>query len=297
MLDGVTAVASGDKSEAEFVCEFGHWCGHEFELAAPRWREDRDALRSQVEQLRDTPQPQDSRSHSTSARQAAERNLESLQKQWGRIGRELVRSRLDIARRLFPLREQTKDLLMREYELLRAPLVELDQQLDLRGGVFYLYSEEIRDCALEQDFSDFISQRCQQHTLAQQLTLPQMMVGSELRQLREGRTGSDGDLRGLGVSPGIARGRVRIVRSADELSAVEPDEILVTESLDPTWTLGYTRAAALVAERGATLSHGATIAREFGIPAVVNVAGCISRLQTGQLLEVDGSKGSVTLTG
>jgi phosphoenolpyruvate-protein kinase (PTS system EI component) len=70
----------------------------------------------------------------------------------------------------------------------------------------------------------------------------------------------------------------------------------ISESLGPTWTLGYIQAAALVAERGAILSHGAIVAREFGIPAVVNVAGCISRLQTGQSIEVDGSKGSVTLT-
>jgi len=295
MLDGMSAVARGDKSEDEFVRDFGHRCGNEFELAVPRWREDRDALRSQIEQLRDTRQSHDSRSHTTSAWQAAKSKLECLQKQWGRISREQVCSRLDIVRRLFPLREQTKDLLMREFELLRAPLVVLDRRLDLSGGVFYWNSEEIRDCAQGQDFSDLISQRRHQHTLAQQLTLPQVILGSELGQLRDGKQGV-GDLQGLGVSPGIARGRVRIVRSADELSAVKPDEILVAESLDPTWTLGYTQAAALVAERGATLSHGAIVAREFGIPAVVNVAGCISRLQTGQSIEVDGSKGSVVLT-
>jgi pyruvate,water dikinase len=296
MLDGMSAVACGDKSEDELVRDFGHRCGNELELAVPRWREDRDALRSQTEQLRDLRQSQDSRSHATSAWQAAKNKLECLQKQWGRIGRELVRSRLDMVRRLFPLREQTKDLLMREYELLRAPLVVLDQRLDLSGGVFYLSSEGIRDCAQGQDFSDLISQRRHQHTLAQQLTLPQVILGSELGQLRDGEKAVS-NLRGLGVSPGIARGRVRIVRSADELSAVEPDEILVTESLDPTWTLGYIQAAALVAERGAILSHGAIVARELGIPAVVNVAGCISRLQTGQFLEVDGSNGSVTLIG
>ncbi len=59
---------------------------------------------------------------------------------------------------------------------------------------------------------------------------------------------------------------------------------------------GYSRAAALITERGATLSHGAIVAREFGIPAVVNVGGCISRLLSGQVLEVGGSKGAVTLT-
>ena len=313
MLDGMSAVANGDKSEDEFVREFGHRCSNEFELAVPRWREDRDTLRSQIEQLRDTRQSHDSRSQATSACQAAKSKLECIQRQWGRIGRELVRSRLDIVRRLFPLREQTKDLLMREYELLRAPLVELERRLDLSGGAFYLNSEEIHDCARGQDFSDLISQRRDQHTLAQQLTLPQVILGSELGEKGVGsrlperpegcfaQTTPDpfftGDLRGLGVSSGIARGRVRIVRSADDLSAVKPDEILITESLDPTWTLGYTQAAALVAERGATLSHGAIIAREFGIPAVVNVAGCVSRLLTGQSVEVDGSKGSVTLIG
>lgn len=297
MLEGLSAVGSGGKLEVEFVREFGHRCGNEFELAVPRWREDRDSLRAQIEHLRDTRQPHHSRSQTTSARQAAESKLDSFQKQWGPISRELVRSRLDMARQLFPLREQTKDLLIRKYELLRVPLVELDRRLDLSEGIFYLYSQELRNCAQGQDLSDLISQRRCQHTVAQQLTLPQVILGSELCQLRECRTKSDGDLRRLGVSPGIARGPARIVRSAAELLAIEPDEILVAESLDPTWILGYTQAAALVAERGATLSHGAIVAREFGIPAVVNVAGCISRLQTGQLLEVDGSKGSITLRG
>jgi pyruvate,water dikinase len=302
MLDGMGAVASGDKSEDEFVREFGHRCGKEFELAVPRWREDRDALRGQIELVRPVsnlpPNARDSRISAgcePASQRDAKSKLECSQKQWGRISRELVRSRLDVVRRLFPLREQTKDLLIREYELLRAPLVVLDRRLDLSGGVFYLNSEEIRDCALGQDFTDFINKRRHQHTLAQQLTLPQTILGNELGQLRDGEQGV-GNLRGLGVSPGIVRGRVRIVRSADELSAVEPDEILVIESLDPTWTLGYSQAAALVAERGATLSHGAIVAREFGIPAVVNVAGCINRLQPGQVLAVDGSKGTVSPT-
>jgi pyruvate,water dikinase len=301
MLDGMGAVARGGKLEDEFVREFGHRCGKEFELAAPRWREDRDALRRQVEAVRlATSLPSDARdsrvsaSRQLSSQSAAKSRLEGLQKQWGRISRELVRSRLDVVRRLFPLREQTKDLLIREYELLRAPLAVLDRRFDLSGGVFYLNSKEIRDCALGQDFTDLINQRRHQHTLAQQLTLPQVILGDELGQLRDGEQGV-GDLRGLGVSPGIARGRVRIVRSADELSAVKSDEILVTQSLDPTWTLGYSQAAALIAERGATLSHGAIVAREFGIPAVVNVARCISRFQPGQVLEVDGSRGTVTL--
>lgn len=296
MLEGMRAVAGGERSGDEFVREFGHRCANEFELAVPRWREDRDTLRRRIEQFRDPRHAQDSRSHATRAWKAAKNKLECFQQQWGRIGRELVRSRLDMVRRLFPLRERSKDLLMREYELLRGPLVVLDRRLDLSGGVFYLRSDEIRASAQGRDFSDLISQRRDQHVLARQITLPQVILGSELGHLRADRTESDSDLRGLGVSQGIARGRVRIVRSADELSAVEPGDILVTVSLDPTWTPGFIRAAALIAERGATLSHGAIVARELGIPAVVNVAGCISQLETGQCVEVDGGRGSIVLT-
>ena len=102
-------------------------------------------------------------------------------------------------------------------------------------------------------------------------------------------------LRGVGVSPGIARGRARVIGSVEDMERLEPGEILVVGSLEPTWTTAYARATGIVAERGAVLSHGAIVAREFGLPAVVAVPDALSCLRTGLELEVDGTAGAVKI--
>ena len=106
-----------------------------------------------------------------------------------------------------------------------------------------------------------------------------------------------GALRGIGVSAGVARGRVRVLTSVSDWAVLREGEILVVRSLDPTWTIAYARAAGLVAERGAVLSHGAIVAREFALPAVVNVLGATSHLRNGEEVAVDGTTGEVRRLG
>jgi pyruvate,water dikinase len=76
---------------------------------------------------------------------------------------------------------------------------------------------------------------------------------------------------------------------------LEPGEILVAPSTDPGWTPLFLTAGGLVMEMGGMMSHGAVVAREYGIPAVVGVAGATERISTGQLVTVDGSAGAVSL--
>ncbi|TAK31138.1 MAG: phosphoenolpyruvate synthase [Chloroflexota bacterium] len=102
----------------------------------------------------------------------------------------------------------------------------------------------------------------------------------------------DGGLRGTGVSPGMAIGRARVVR--DPIGArLEPGEILVAPSTDPAWTPLFLAAGGLVMEAGGMMSHGAIVAREYGIPAVVGVVEATTRIADGQEVEVDGNAGVV----
>ncbi|MCO8269943.1 PEP-utilizing enzyme [Actinoplanes sp. TRM 88003] len=103
-----------------------------------------------------------------------------------------------------------------------------------------------------------------------------------------------GALRGVGASAGRATGRVRVVH--DPATAhLEPGEVLVTATTDPGWTPLFLTAAALVTETGAVMAHGPTVAREYGIPAVICVPGATERLRTGQLVTVDAAAGTVTV--
>jgi phosphohistidine swiveling domain-containing protein len=102
-------------------------------------------------------------------------------------------------------------------------------------------------------------------------------------------------LRGIGVSPGAAVGRARVVLHSDAQERLRPGEILVAPFTDPGWTPYFLPAAAIVVDLGGVLSHGSVVAREYGIPAVVNVSTGTRTIRTGQLLRVDGTRGEVRL--
>ncbi|MEV0900263.1 PEP/pyruvate-binding domain-containing protein [Actinoplanes sp. NPDC049802] len=101
-------------------------------------------------------------------------------------------------------------------------------------------------------------------------------------------------LRGIGASAGRVTGRARIVHDPG-LARIEPGEILVAATTDPGWTPLFLTAAALVTETGAIMAHGPTVAREYGLPAVISVPGATRLIADGQVLTVDGAAGTVTV--
>jgi len=102
-------------------------------------------------------------------------------------------------------------------------------------------------------------------------------------------------LKGTPASSGTIRGRARIVQTIQEAMSLRPGDILVTTATDPGWTPVFPLVSGIVLEIGGQLSHGAIIAREYGIPAVVNVPGAMRLIHDEQFIEVDGSKGVVIL--
>ncbi len=194
-------------------------------------------------------------------------------------------------------REVRRDRMVRAIWLLRNLLRELGRRLVSSGvlgavdDVFYLLVDELD--ALPADASGLVTRRrAEQHRLAGFL-LPAVFSGSWqaatslLTVLTPGET-----LNGVGVCAGRGRGRVRIVRpeSIDEL---EPGEILVAEVTDVGYTPAFSYAAAVVTELGGPMSHAAVVAREFGIPCVVDAQQATRRLPPGALVEVDGDSGKI----
>lgn len=127
---------------------------------------------------------------------------------------------------------------------------------------------------------------------------PEVLTGDDSMTARPAVVRRDGEpisLRGLGVSPGRVEGSARVVRSVEELQALKAGEVIVASATDPSWTSLLALGGALVLEVGGLLSHGAIVARELGIPAVVDVAAATSLVTTGDVLAVDGSAGTVDL--
>jgi pyruvate,water dikinase len=99
---------------------------------------------------------------------------------------------------------------------------------------------------------------------------------------------------GIPAAGGTARGVARVISTIAEAGRLRPGEILVTRATDPAWTPIFPLVGGLVLEVGGQLSHGAIVAREYGIPAVVNVAGATDRIADGQMIVVDGTAGRVS---
>lgn len=125
------------------------------------------------------------------------------------------------------------------------------------------------------------------------MRLPDWWIGMPepiaLEAAEEARAGQE--IAGLAASPGVVEGRARVMHDPTEL--LEPGEILVCETTDPSWTSLFLVAAGLVIDVGGPISHGAIVARELGVPCVINTRVGSRRLRTGDLLRVDGSAGVV----
>ncbi len=107
---------------------------------------------------------------------------------------------------------------------------------------------------------------------------------------------ASGDMfRGLAASPGIADGPARKLRNAYEGERLREGGVLVARTTDPAWTPLFLLAQGIAVETGGYLSHGAIVAREFGVPAVVNVPGLFDLIENGDRILVDGDNGVIAV--
>jgi nucleoside-diphosphate-sugar epimerase/phosphohistidine swiveling domain-containing protein len=194
-------------------------------------------------------------------------------------------------------REVRRDRMVRAVWLLRNLLRELGRRLTDSGAleaaddVYYLLVDELD--ALPADTAGLVARRrAEQHRLAG-VTPPAIFSGEWRPTTAAAAVLPPGQaLTGVGVSGGRVRGRVRIVR-AETIDDLEAGEILVAEVTDVGYTAAFAYAGAVVTELGGPMSHAAVVAREFGIPCVVDVHDATRRLAPGALIEVDGTGGTI----
>ena len=194
-------------------------------------------------------------------------------------------------------REVRRDRMVRAIWLLRRLLRELGRRLvdsgvlETADDVFYLLVDELD--ALPADASGLVARRrAEQHRLAG-FAPPALFSGNWQAATSLATVLAPGEkLTGVGVCAGRVRGRVRIVRP-ESIDDLQPGEILVAEVTDVGYTAAFSYAAAVVTELGGPMSHAAVVAREFGIPCVVDVAAATRRLPSGALVEVDGGSGEI----
>jgi phosphohistidine swiveling domain-containing protein len=216
-----------------------------------------------------------------------------------RLSRPATRLALDLAATRIPLRGIAKETFLEAFDAARAAarrigdLLVTEGALQEREDVFYLRKSELLR-QIPRDVRELVSSRRELRDEHKRYVLPAEWKGTPQAQLISDG-GGDRSLEavdGVGVSDGIVEGTARVVIEPD-FTEVQEGEILVAPFTDPGWASILFISSALVVDIGGALSHAAVVARELGIPAVVNTGDGTRVLRTGDRLRVDGSTGRV----
>lgn len=237
-------------------------------------------------------------------RAQAEAKLADLTgKGWARLLplKKVLSRLLDYSRRYTAFRENSHSYLTKAMLVFRTLFLAIGQQLVQKGylkdqqDIMYLTYWEVRDLVYDIYSRKEVSRRQLAEKLAQRKNdFQERKARWEARDIRD-YAGSEGKelLQGIGASRGQVTGPCRVITRPEELYRLQPGDILVTQSTNPSWTPVFPVLGGLIVEHGSALSHAAIIAREYGIPAVMGVAGATRLLSDGMEVTVDGSKGLV----
>ncbi len=297
-------VARGRCPLEAYLVEYGFHAPSEGELSSRSWREDASPLQVALRGMRkrgEEESPLDTERRQSSRRAEAERELLAALP----VGRRRrARIALAAARRYVPQREQGKATFLRVLDVARRAARARGRIWTERGliadadDVFYLSLDELTGSAPPRDAEARIRFRRERRAVYQGLELPQAWVGMPRpRALAANPVARDRRIEALGVSPGVVEGSVRVVDDLDAEPLFEPGEVLVCPRTDPSWASLLWLAGAAVIDVGGPLSHGAIVARELGIPCVINAGDATRRLRTGDRVRVDGSAGTVEVLG
>jgi len=313
----------------QFMLLHGHHCRGELELYNKRWIETPDYVlkfvRSHITQMERIDPVQN---FATAARQRCELEQQCRRQLGNPIKRMIFNHLLARSQQGSVFRENGKSEVIKVLTMIRKLLIELGKRLADKGvlenadDIFFLRYEEIGPVVnggADFDIRQIVAARRAEYNKNNSVIPPDVVFGkfdpddyvadAEGGKAPAGQTcptcptsrTGEGDslvgqvLNGLGVSPGKATGKARVILRADSDQQLLAGEILVAPFTDPGWTPYFVPAAAIVMDEGGVISHGSIVAREYGIPAVVNVGGGTRLIKTGQIIHVDGDNGVVTL--
>jgi phosphohistidine swiveling domain-containing protein len=287
-----------------FMGEYGHHAQGELEVSKPRWREDQDTilhiLRGYMASLGEVDPLEKHRRNMTTRVELARDCRAELRNPLKRLAFDYY---LDRAQRGSVIRENIKSEAVRHLAIIRCILLELGGRL-VKGGVltavddiFYLDQNELAlvlEGTYTEDVGKVVASRRAEYERNLAILPPKVIRGrfDPMLFTEEREVEYEDVLHGLAVSSGVATGPARVIlRPGSE--RVEPGEILVAPFTDPGWTPLFLTAAGIIMDMGGLLSHGSIVAREYGIPAVVNVGPATRMIKTGQIVQVDGDRGVV----
>jgi phosphohistidine swiveling domain-containing protein/glycerol-3-phosphate acyltransferase PlsY len=247
------------------------------DIAVPTWKEDPEVVKALLVGLGEEGSPRDPKAQ--------------------RVNKKgLVQERLDLKGRV----SEVYSRLLAELRWCFVALEELwigEGLLLGKGDIFFLEVREIENvvAGMELDMRGLVRQRRSQYEAdARIANVPYLFYGNSPPNAQCPMPNAQCDrLQGIGASPGVVQGRVKVVQSMQIVADVNSQTILVVPYTDSGWAPLLSRVGGIIAEVGGRLSHGAIVAREYGIPAVMDVHHATEIFQDGQIVQIDGQTGSI----
>ncbi|MFI0423921.1 rifamycin-inactivating phosphotransferase [Spongiactinospora sp. 9N601] len=289
---------------------YGMHCTGDIDITRTRWTEDPTLLVPLLLGNIENFAPGEARRKAEGGRALAEQTINDLlarlRKLPGGSGKaKKAAKKMSLIRHFIGYREYSKHSLLLRYEIYKQALMREAALLVDRGvikepeDVYFLSIEEFRKVVNtgELDYT-LITSRREAHEVYQKLTPPRVITseGEVISGEYEPGNRPEGALSGSPVSSGVVEGRARLVLKMDEADVQEGD-ILVTVFTDPSWSPLFVSVKGLVMEVGGVMTHGAVVAREYGLPAVAGVEDATKRIKDGQLIRVNGDEGYVEILG
>jgi rifampicin phosphotransferase len=291
-----------------YLCKYGMRCAGEIDITNPRWSENPAALVPAIlTNINNFEAGAGKRKFEQGLQEASKKEQELLDRLRhlpdGEQKAEETKQMISRLRNFIGYREYPKyGIISRSFVYKQAMVKLADQLLQAnviheKEDIWYLAFEELREVAgTHKPDYDIINKRKGEYKLFKKLTPPRVITSDgEIVNGKYNRENLPANaIVGLAVSSGVIEGRARVILKMEEAD-LEDGDILVTTFTDPSWTPLFVAIKGLVTEVGGLMTHGAVIAREYGLPAVVGVEHATALIKDGQRIRVNGTDGYVEI--
>ncbi len=289
-----------------FIRDYGHGALHEFELLFPRWWEDRAYIYTNINNYLENPSF-DLPKHKAELRRRREELYEQALKKLSFLKRMFFKFLYRKAVFFSTHRENLKQRFLMAHSLLKKHLLHIGRHLKHKAvfaagkDIFFVEHEEIPALLNDENFAmnimPEIEKRRKRRSENKKSRHPRrlMQIGETWKPLYDESEETSADMNGIGCSSGLVEGPVRVIEDESMFVHLQKGEILVAKSTNPGWTPLFVSAAGVITEIGGALSHGAIIAREYGLPMVAAVNNATRQLKTGDIIRLNGDSGHITI--
>ncbi|HTI14674.1 MAG TPA: phosphoenolpyruvate synthase [Dictyobacter sp.] len=291
-----------------YLNKYGMRCAGEIDITRTRWSEKPTTLVPMILSNIKNFEPGESKQRFEQGRQEAlkkEQELLDRLKQLpdGEQKAKETKRMISLIRNFIGYREYPKYGMINRYFVYKQALLKEAEQLvqtnviSEKGDIYYLTFEELREIVRTHKLDyQIISKRKDEYKLYEKLTPPRVITsdGESIAGEYKREKLPEEAIVGLPVSSGVIEGRARVILNMEDAD-LEDGDILVTSFTDPSWTPLFVSIKGLVTEVGGLMTHGAVIAREYGLPAVVNVGNATRLINDGQRIRVNGTEGYVEI--